>query len=131
MAANAWVTRAPVIHREIIGDDSRIRQSVLSLVSNAGNFTEAGSERVDARAVGKTHDTVDLEIRVTDTGVGIPASKLHRLIQPFRQVDASTTRKCGGTGLGAETASHGREAIARVRTTNLIAPGGILLPKDS
>jgi len=77
------------------GDGLRIRQIVANLVSNAVKFTAEGEVRVEA-------DVVDgrLEVRISDTGIGIPADRLQQLFQKFTQADSSTSRKFGGTGLG-------------------------------
>ena len=78
-----------------LGDPTRLRQILYNLISNALKFTEHGEIRVTAvRLEG------DLQIVVTDTGVGIPAEALAKLFGKFAQVDASTTRRFGGTGLG-------------------------------
>jgi signal transduction histidine kinase/DNA-binding response OmpR family regulator len=86
---------------KILGDFGRVRQVLLNLVSNAVKFTERG--RVTVRvSVTRTSDKdkVTLHLAVTDTGIGITASQLSRLFEPFTQADASTTSKFGGTGLG-------------------------------
>ncbi|MGC6493396.1 MAG: ATP-binding protein [Myxococcota bacterium] len=80
----------------IWGDELRIRQLVLNLVSNAIKFTETG--RVQLEAVPGAHDT--LKIRVTDTGIGIAPHAHATLFDAFTQEDSATTRKYGGTGLG-------------------------------
>jgi signal transduction histidine kinase/ActR/RegA family two-component response regulator len=77
------------------GDPNRIRQIIQNLVSNALKFTDSGSVTITATARAE-----ELQIHVTDTGIGIPADKLELLFQKFRQVDDSTTRRFGGTGLG-------------------------------
>lgn len=77
------------------GDPTRLRQIIYNLVSNALKFTEKGEIRVDASRQG-----AELRLRVTDTGIGIPADKVATLFSKFAQVDASTTRRFGGTGLG-------------------------------
>ena len=76
-------------------DPTRVRQILSNLISNALKFTEQGQVRV---AIDRPGDV--LEMRVTDTGIGISADRLGKLFQKFEQADASTTRKYGGTGLG-------------------------------
>ncbi|MFT3868392.1 MAG: ATP-binding protein [Nibricoccus sp.] len=90
----------------IVGDVTRLRQILVNLVNNAVKFTPSGSIAITATRIG-TPDTnpaiakpVTIELAVTDTGIGIPADRMHRLFRPFSQVDSSTTRKYGGTGLG-------------------------------
>jgi signal transduction histidine kinase/DNA-binding NarL/FixJ family response regulator len=77
------------------GDGVRVRQIVYNLVANAIKFTEQGEVAV----VLSKRDT-GFAIRVSDTGIGIPADRLQRLFQKFEQADLSTTRRFGGTGLG-------------------------------
>jgi len=80
-------------------DQTRIRQALLNLVSNAAKFTENGTITVSAsRAVAETGEWI--VISVSDTGIGLTAEQKGRLFQDFVQADASTTRKYGGTGLG-------------------------------
>jgi PAS domain S-box-containing protein len=80
-------------------DETRVRQILFNLLSNAGKFTENGAVTLDVsrhtRAGGDW-----LEFRVTDTGIGMSPDQISRLFQDFTQVDASATRKYGGTGLG-------------------------------
>jgi PAS domain S-box-containing protein len=78
------------------GDDGRLRQVILNLVSNAIKFTASGSVRVLARPAGGAR----VRIEVKDTGIGIDPEALDRMFEPFTQADASTTRRYGGTGLG-------------------------------
>lgn len=87
----------------ILGDVSRFRQILINLISNGVKFTNRGHVGVEVTATpvpSQTSGTVRLEIRVTDTGIGIPADRHHLLFQPFSQVDSSSTRKFSGTGLG-------------------------------
>lgn len=82
------------------GDPLRISQILLNLMSNAVKFTEHGNVTVQILADEVTPQNVNLRIHVSDTGIGIPADKIESLFEPFVQVDTSTTRKYGGTGLG-------------------------------
>ena len=84
----------------ILGDATRLRQIVLNLLSNAIKFTEKGEVKLELRTRTLPDGQLELEGRVSDTGIGIPADRAKKLFQPFTQVDASTTRKYGGTGLG-------------------------------
>jgi len=82
---------------EIYADNTRFRQVMINLVNNAIKFTDAGG-KIAIRAQKKDSSTV--LVTVKDTGIGIPAEKLEDVFQEFTQVDTSTTRKVGGTGLG-------------------------------
>ena len=88
----------------VFGDVTRLRQVLINLVSNAVKFTDSGEVlvsmvRVNAdETAGPAADL--LEVRVKDSGIGIPPERVGALFQAFTQVDSSTTRKYGGTGLG-------------------------------
>ena len=84
----------------IAGDATRLRQILLNLLSNAIKFTEKGEVTLHLTARHTATGQLELEGRVTDTGIGIPADRASKLFRPFAQADASTTRKYGGTGLG-------------------------------
>jgi signal transduction histidine kinase/CheY-like chemotaxis protein len=94
------VTDLVEVHHRALGDPTRLRQVVTNLVANAVKFTTEGHVVLHARTeiVGPGH--LVLEFSVRDTGIGIRASALSVLFNPFTQADASTTRKFGGTGLG-------------------------------
>lgn len=84
----------------IFSDSSRLRQILVNLIGNALKFTERGEVRVEVRR-SSAYDTGDLlEFSVSDTGIGIPGDKLHRLFKSFSQVHPVVNRKYGGTGLG-------------------------------
>ena len=81
-------------------DPIRLRQIIVNLFNNAVKFTHEGSIQVRIGLVEEFEDSVKLKISVVDTGIGIPAEKKDRLFKVFSQVDSSTTRKYGGSGLG-------------------------------
>ena len=83
----------------IVADETRTRQVLLNLLSNACKFTERGLIRLEARRV-RGESAHWVEFRVADTGIGMSREQIDRLYRPFMQADASTTRKYGGTGLG-------------------------------
>ncbi len=80
----------------IVTDETRFRQVVTNLVSNAVKFTDSGEVVLSARRAG--HTAVELEVR--DTGPGIAEGDIPKIFDQFRQLDGRTTRKAGGTGLG-------------------------------
>ncbi|MGH2868121.1 MAG: GAF domain-containing protein [Solirubrobacteraceae bacterium] len=84
----------------ILGDEHRLRQVLLNLLSNGVKFTEAGEVVVLVHAEPTGSGSYRLELIVRDTGIGIPPDWMDRLFTSFSQVDASTTRRFGGTGLG-------------------------------
>ena len=90
------------IPSHLLLDDMRLRQVLMNLVGNAVKFTENGEVRITARAVDKDHQNgmLDLEIRVEDTGIGIPEEKTELIFRDFHQESSGTTRLFGGTGLG-------------------------------
>ena len=82
----------------IVSDPTRLRQIIINLMSNAIKFTDRGEVTVSV-SFSKGLNTV-LNIRVTDTGIGISRDQQEKLFQSFIQADPSITRKYGGTGLG-------------------------------
>lgn len=84
----------------ITGDVTRLRQILTNLLSNAVKFTNKGEVEISVSATPQGHKDFQLHFTVKDTGMGIPEDKLDRLFKPFSQVDSSTTRSFGGTGLG-------------------------------
>jgi two-component system sensor histidine kinase/response regulator len=85
---------------QIIGDRFRLRQVLMNLVGNAIKFTQRGEIFVGVHLLESRGGECALGFEVRDTGIGIPEDKIEHLFKAFTQVDSSTTRKYGGTGLG-------------------------------
>ncbi len=85
---------------EVCGDPLRLRQVLSNLVNNALKFTKEGEVVVGIRVRDRGAWHVDLEIRVSDTGIGVCEERAESIFRAFSQADASTTREYGGTGLG-------------------------------
>ncbi len=85
---------------DVMGDPLRVRQIVTNLLSNAIKFTDRGWVRVTVSSKPSAGGQVELQIRVIDTGAGIPGDKLASIFEKFTQADGSITRRYGGTGLG-------------------------------
>ena len=82
------------------GDPGRLRQVLINLANNAIKFTQAGEVAISVTLDAETPAQATVRCSVRDTGIGIPAGQMDRLFQSFSQVDASTTRKHDGAGLG-------------------------------
>jgi len=82
------------------GDPSRFRQVLLNLVGNAAKFTGSGEIELALVTEEEAKGAVQLHASVRDTGVGIPGEMARKIFEPFQQMDTSTTRNYGGTGLG-------------------------------
>jgi len=82
------------------GDPLRVCQVIHNLLSNAVKFTDAGEVAYTVRSTRLGERRVGFQFEVKDSGAGIAPDDLERLFQPFTQVDASSTRRFGGTGLG-------------------------------
>jgi two-component system, sensor histidine kinase len=82
------------------GDERRLQQILLNVLSNAVKFTSTGAVTVHVSATTCDEDDPRIRLEVTDTGIGIDPASLQRMFEPFTQADVSTTRLYGGTGLG-------------------------------
>lgn len=85
---------------QVFGDAQRIGQILIELTGNAIKFTEHGSVRVGCEVSEVAGDALLCRFTVVDTGIGIPADKLHDVFNDFEQVDGSYSRSYGGIGLG-------------------------------
>ena len=96
---------APDVQKSLIGDPTRLRQVLINLIGNAVKFTEKGDIFVEVNkhnqgAKDDLANDFEVIVSVKDTGIGIPPEKVEVIFDRFTQVDSSTTRKLGGTGLG-------------------------------
>jgi len=91
--------------RLCLGDPLRLRQVLTNLLSNALKFTDEGRITLSTDKAEAPDDRVGVRFMVADTGIGISAADQARIFAPFTQVDASSTRRYGGTGLGLTIAS--------------------------
>lgn len=95
-----FMTVSPRVPEYIIGDELRIVQILNNLLSNAQKFTSVGKITVEVLRTAQTDDRTELFFIISDTGIGIDQADRDKLFQSFSQVDASISRKYGGTGLG-------------------------------
>ena len=91
---------SPDIPHQLYGDEIRIRQIILNLVSNAVKYTEKGTVTLKIECRKQQEKTIDLQIAVVDTGIGIREEDIDKLFNSFQRVDMSANRKIEGTGLG-------------------------------
>jgi signal transduction histidine kinase len=89
------ITSTDALETEIVADKIRLRQVLINVLGNAIKFTEVGGVTLHS----ETKDG-KLLVKIIDTGMGIPVDNLETIFDHFSQVDTSTTRKAGGTGLG-------------------------------
>lgn len=105
----------PDMPRNVVGDVGRIRQILTNLVGNAVKFTDHGHVLIDVRTTmeqgADDAGPICVELRVSDTGIGMDPEQAHVIFEKFTQVDGSATRRQGGTGLGL--------AIARMLVTEM------------
>ncbi|MCD4750236.1 MAG: response regulator [Thermoanaerobaculales bacterium] len=88
----------------VVGDPFRLGQVLMNLGNNALKFTEEGHVSIVVETIALSDDQVTLKFAVRDTGIGLSDQQIAHLFRPFTQVDGSTTRAFGGTGLGLVTA---------------------------
>jgi len=90
----------PDVPEALAGDPSRLRQVLINLLGNSLKFTERGEVNLRVQRESANEESISLHFSVEDTGIGIPADKQARIFESFTQVDGSTARRFGGTGLG-------------------------------
>lgn len=94
------ITVSPEVPGLVSGDPTRIRQVLVNLLSNAVKFTSSGEITIELKIDPSSNSAGTLHFIVSDTGIGIPATKVGIIFEAFTQADGSMTRKYGGTGLG-------------------------------
>lgn len=95
-----FTTISPEIPEYVIGDELRIVQILNNLLSNACKFTAVGKISVEVVKTAQVNNRIELFFLVIDSGIGIEKADMDKLFKSFSQVDASISRKYGGTGLG-------------------------------
>lgn len=100
------ITVSEDIPEYVIGDELRIVQILNNLISNGFKFTSVGGVRVEIIKTVQVEKRIELFFMVSDTGVGIDKEKQDKLFHSFTQLDASISRKFGGTGLGLNICKH-------------------------
>ena len=88
------------VPQTVVGDSGSLGRVLMTLIGNAIKFTAEGKVAIALDVECATEGSVMLHITVTDTGIGIPASRQASIFDPFVQADGSSTRRYGGTGLG-------------------------------
>jgi signal transduction histidine kinase/DNA-binding response OmpR family regulator len=91
---------SPDIPQHLLGDQNRLQQILLNLLSNAFKFTESGHVLLDVSVISSGNSETSIRFSVTDTGKGISAEKLNVIFDQYTQEEDSTTRNYGGSGLG-------------------------------
>jgi len=81
-------------------DEARVQQILVNIVGNAIKFTKSGYVQLSVTCEKINSEYVDINISVTDTGIGIPSGQVNKIFESFTQQDGQDTRKYGGTGLG-------------------------------
>ena len=89
----------PAPERLVVGDEQRLSQVLVNLISNALKFTEAGRVQLGLRVLEQVDDALTVRLSVSDTGIGMSEEHLERLFERFEQGDVARKRY-GGTGLG-------------------------------
>ena len=128
--ANRLEIVCPAALGTLYTDRTKLKQSLLNLLSNAGKFTHEGRVKLEVRPA-----VSEISFIVSDTGIGMTEEQQGRLFQAFSQADVSTTRQYGGTGLGLAITKHFCEMLGG-RITVASAPGEgstftIILPDRS
>jgi signal transduction histidine kinase/DNA-binding NarL/FixJ family response regulator len=88
------------LHTPLLSDSARLTQILLNVIGNAIKFTEKGHISISCEVIEETPQALQVQFRIRDTGIGIPADKQQTIFERFSQADTTISRKYGGTGLG-------------------------------
>jgi len=114
----------PGIPPMLVLDESRLRQVLVNLIGNAVKFTDAGHVKLGATCTAAGNGTVDLELFVEDTGIGIPEDQYDRVFGAFEQQEGQSTSQYGGTGLGLAITRRLVEAMGgEISVTSQVGEG--------
>ena len=108
----------------VVGDGTHLQRILVHLLSNAVKFTPSGSITLFVEKISEPQDTLWLRFSLSDTGIGIEPEVIEQIFLPFKQADASSTRKFGGNGLGL-TVSGKLAALmgGRIRAESVLGQG--------
>ncbi|MDO5154690.1 MAG: ATP-binding protein [Eubacteriales bacterium] len=90
----------PNMPKRLYGDELRLKQVIINILTNAVKYTEEGGIRFLVEAVSPTEDTVGFKVTVIDTGIGMKEEEIPRLFEAFSRLDERRNREIEGTGLG-------------------------------
>ncbi len=95
-----WLDIDQNMNMNILGDETRLRQVLINLVSNAIKFTDEGFVKIKLTQTALSDDHMTVKFEVSDSGIGINQEQQSRIFESFEQANMNTTKKYGGTGLG-------------------------------
>jgi len=108
----------------VVGDEQRLSQVLVNLISNAMKFTESGRVQLGLRVLEHADETISVRLSVSDTGIGISEAQIETLFDRFAQGDASRTKRYGGTGLGLAICKALVDAMAgQITVTSSLGQG--------
>lgn len=114
----------PDLPKNILADSLRLNQILMNLVGNAIKFTSAGSVTLKVDLIEKKDNRIHIIFSVTDTGIGIPATKIDEIFNTFEQADENITLNFGGTGLGLSIVKNLAQLKGGEITVNSIEGSG-------
>ncbi len=116
----------PRLPAVLLGDPLRLLQVINNLVGNALKFTRQGGIEVKVDLLEQSGPSVQIQVSVRDSGIGLAPGQLDQLFEAFTQADLSTTRQYGGTGLGLSISKRLVELMeGRIWATSTVGQGSI------